>query len=93
MPTRHRPHKKASNQMTEKSSENWQPVILAYGFRAFFLCAGLYAVIGMFGWAGWLGIHGTGGQIVESTTLFPALLWHAHEMLFGYTLAVVAGFL
>ena len=54
------------------------------GFRAFFLGAGLYSVFGMFLW--WLQFSG-----IVSINLTSA--WHAHEMLFGYTFAVIAGFL
>jgi len=55
------------------------------GFRPFFLGASLYGVIAMLLW--WL--HYTG--LVSLVVLTPA--WHAHEMIFGYTLAVIAGFL
>jgi len=57
--------------------------LFALGFRPLYLLAGLYASLGVPLWAaqylGWL----------------PAAhpLWHAHEMLFGYTFAVIAGFL
>jgi len=53
------------------------------GFRPFYLLAGAYAALGIALWvleyAGWL--PGAG------------FLWHAHEMLFGYTFAVITGFL
>ena len=55
------------------------------GFRPFFLGAGIYAIIAMLIW--WLQYSG----IVESAYLTPA--WHAHEMIYGYTFAVIAGFL
>ena len=55
------------------------------GFRPFFLGAGIYGVITMLIW--WLQYSG----LVSSVVLTPA--WHAHEMIFGYTLAVIAGFL
>lgn len=58
------------------------------GFRPFFLAAGLFAALTMALWAGIL--HGLlpppAGQV-------PAPYWHAHEMIYGYALAVVAGFL
>jgi uncharacterized protein involved in response to NO len=57
--------------------------LLALGFRPFYLLAGLYAALGVPLWAlqfsGWL----PGANP----------LWHAHEMLFGYAFAVIAGFL
>jgi uncharacterized protein involved in response to NO len=56
------------------------------GFRPFYLLASVFAALSVPLWAaqfsGWLPapyLHGP--------------LWHGHEMLFGYTLAVVAGFL
>ena len=57
-----------------------------YGFRPFFFLAGLFAVmsVGM-----WLLLY-TGYAQLELVDL-PAR-WHAHEMLFGYTMAAVAGF-
>lgn len=57
------------------------------GFRPFFLGAGVMALILMVLWsASTAGLWLPGGS-----TGTPA--WHGHEMLFGYTAAVVAGFL
>jgi uncharacterized protein involved in response to NO len=57
--------------------------LLALGFRPLYLLAGLYAALSVPLWAaqfaGWL----PGANP----------LWHAHEMLFGYAFAVIAGFL
>ena len=56
------------------------------GFRPFYLLASVFAAlsIGLWGlqFAGWLG-----------RTYLAGPVWHAHEMLFGFTLAVVVGFL
>ena len=60
---------------------------LSYGFRPFFLFAGLYAVIAMAAWMAWFSLA------YAPSTDFPPLLWHAHEMLFGYATAALAGFL
>jgi uncharacterized protein involved in response to NO len=73
---------------TERStSASAAPALLALGFRPFFLAAMLAAVGLMLPWIaryiGWLGFQGYYG----------AVLWHAHEMLFGFTAAVMAGFL
>ena len=61
--------------------------VLALGFRLFYLIAGAYAALSVGVWslqfAGWL----PGAPLVQGP------LWHAHEMLFGYTFAVIAGFL
>lgn len=56
------------------------------GFRVFFFVAGLFAVVSV---GAWLLMYV--GQIDLSLIDAPAR-WHAHEMLFGFTLAVVAGF-
>lgn len=57
--------------------------LFALGFRPFYLLAGSYAALSVPLWAlqyaGWL----PRGN----------LLWHTHEMLFGYVFAVIAGFL
>ena len=63
------------------------PAILAYGFRPFFLAAGVAAALILAVWLAEL----AGGMTVPSA--FPPMVWHAHEMLFGFAAAAVAGFL
>jgi len=63
------------------------PVLLALGFRPFFLAAGLSAVVLL---ALWIIIWS--GRLSPSG-YFGLINWHSHEMLFGYTTAVIAGFL
>ena len=62
------------------------PVILSIGFRPFFLVAGLWSAGSMMIWlaivAGILDLPGD----------LDPVSWHAHEMLFGYVVAVIAGF-
>lgn len=58
-----------------------------YGFRPFFLGAGLAALLLVPWWAA----HLTLG--VPLATDWPYALWHAHEMLFGFVCAAIAGFL
>ena len=57
------------------------------GFRPFFLLAGISAVLLIPLWI----FPYTRGQIEFG--YYTAILWHSHEMLFGYTVAVMAGFL
>jgi uncharacterized protein involved in response to NO len=61
--------------------------LFAYGFRPFFLLAGLYGALAVPLWlgfyTGWIGLEAA----------LPPTLWHGHEMLFGYGAAVLAGFL
>src|SRR5215831_576072 len=63
------------------------PAFLSAGFRPFFLFASVWAAVAVPVWLA-LYVHGYGPQGV-----LPAMLWHAHEMVFGYGLAAVAGFL
>jgi uncharacterized protein involved in response to NO len=61
--------------------------LLSRGFRPFFLGAGLFALVAIAVWpAAFL------GEVILPTA-FSAIEWHAHEMLFGYGAAVIAGFL
>lgn len=63
------------------------PPILHYGFRPFFFLAALHAGLAIPAWLGaYFGGYDVGGP-------FGGMHWHAHEMLFGYLSAVIAGFL
>jgi uncharacterized protein involved in response to NO len=63
------------------------PAILSFGFRPFFSLAGLWAALAMAVWVAMLS-----GRTVLPTGFDP-IGWHAHEFLFGYLGAVMAGFL
>ena len=60
--------------------------LFALGFRPFYLLASVFAALSVPLWAlqfsGWLDRPYLSGPV-----------WHAHEMLFGFTLAVIVGFL
>lgn len=58
------------------------------GFRPFFSAAGIYAVVAMFLW---MLMYGFSFQLPLNSV--SPLTWHAHEMVYGYAMAVVAGFL
>jgi uncharacterized protein involved in response to NO len=58
------------------------------GFRPFFLAGALFSVAAV---ALWLWLYRS-GAVLPMRVLSP-ISWHAHEMIYGYTLAVVAGFL
>lgn len=73
--------------------ESQPAVFFEYGFRPFFLAAGLQAVLAMTGWLAWIGLTAASPGPVETTLRIPVHVWHAHEMIFGYGLAAVAGFL
>lgn len=59
---------------------------LSYAFRPMFLGLGIFALLNMAMWI---------GPLVGAIPIVGAYgpLWHAHEMLFGFALAAVAGFL
>ena len=56
------------------------------GFRPFYLLASIFSAFSVLAWAAQYS-----GFLPRAYLQGP--LWHGHEMLFGYTLAVVAGFL
>ena len=58
------------------------------GFRPFFLGASVFAVLAM---VNWLLVFRFGLHLdLSGLSIFQ---WHAHEMLYGYAMAVIAGFL
>jgi len=61
---------------------------LHLGFRPFFIGASGFAFLAMLMW---LGIYVFGWHIPFH--YFAPMTWHAHEMIFGYSVAVIAGFL
>ena len=62
--------------------------IFNLSFRVFFSGAALFAIITMGLWA----FVFTGHTNIDAQILNP-MYWHGHEMIYGYALAVVAGFL
>lgn len=61
--------------------------LLRLGFRPFYLCAALLAALAVPLWiAMFLGR-------LSLSPAAPPVLWHAHEMLFGFATAVIVGFL
>ena len=62
------------------------PAFLSYGFRPFFLGAAIHAAVAVPLWT-WIYLGGgaPGGP-------FSGSAWHAHEMIFGFLAAVMAGF-
>lgn len=74
-------------QITDLSEEMKIPVLLRLAFRPLFLGASLFSIIAIAFWGLLLSGHG-----IWQTAL-PPVFWHSHEMLFGFTSAVVAGFL
>ena len=63
------------------------PPLLTAGFRPFFLAAAAWATLSMAAWMPMLS-----GEL-ELPSRFDPLSWHIHEMLFGFVMATVGGFL
>ena len=69
---------------TLKASGN---ALFALGFRPFFSVAGISAALLLIIWLGiWSGALGI-------SSYYGPIPWHSHEMLFGYAVAIIAGFL
>jgi uncharacterized protein involved in response to NO len=66
---------------------NTNVAILNLGFRPFFAGAAIFSVLSMLFWMA-VYVFGWHWQ-----TALPATTWHAHEMVYGYGMAVIAGFL
>lgn len=63
------------------------PAILSAGFRPFFLAASIWAALAI---PLWLAVYRSSLAV---PSLLPPLVWHVHEMVFGFAAAAVAGFL
>ena len=61
--------------------------LLRLGFRPFYLGAALFAMLAV---PLWMALYL--GQVALPLAVAP-LLWHAHEMVFGFAVAVIVGFL
>jgi uncharacterized protein involved in response to NO len=70
-----------------QATERDPPAILTLAFRPFFLAASLWSALAL---ALWIVLFIT-GRVLPSR--FDPLNWHIHEMLFGFVLAAIAGFI
>ncbi len=61
--------------------------MFAIGFRPFYLLAAVSAVVAILAWL----LSYTQGYVFG--TYLSGMLWHSHEMVFGFLAAVIAGFL
>lgn len=62
-------------------------VLLNIGFRPFYLLGAVFAVVAMAAWlVVFTGMANLGGYL-------QGVSWHSHEMVFGFTMAVMTGFL
>lgn len=61
--------------------------ILQLGFRPFYSIASIFAIVAVLAWLSvFTGFLSTGDYL-------QGVVWHSHEMLFGFSAAVIAGFL
>ncbi|BCZ84980.1 hypothetical protein PTKU64_86550 [Paraburkholderia terrae] len=63
--------------------------MLRLGFRPFYLGGALFGVIAIALWL--IGLRGH--LMADSSPAMNGVLWHAHEMIFGFVAAIVVGFL
>ena len=73
--------------ITDNAALDKIPAIFQLGFRIFFLSGSLFAVISLFLW---------GSQLFHVVAIRPfggSYWWHSHEMVFGFSTAIIAGFL
>lgn len=61
--------------------------VLALGFRPFYLVAALLALTQV---PLWLAVY---SGMLSIAPVMPPMLWHGHEMVFGFSAAVIVGFL
>ena len=71
----------------ERIRRSRQPAVLTYAFRPMFLAAATWAIVAI---AIWLAIL---FGYLRLPTRFDPVAWHIHEMLFGFVMATIAGFL
>ena len=72
----------------ESPDQNWGATLFSCGFRPFFLLGPLYGILILFYWAGFLS-----AKFPAPPSSMDALLWHKHEMFFGFVGAILGGFL
>ena len=71
--------------LNEKTTSS-RSIILQEGWRVFFMAAGIYAVVALGVWLVW-------ASGLADLPFAPApIAWHAHEMVFGFAFAAIAGF-
>lgn len=72
-----------------EEQQDYRISLLHLGFRPFFLLGSLFAVISVLIW--FLQYHFN--LLLPQISNLPAVFWHGHEMIYGYGIAIIAGFL
>ena len=73
-------------QITDLNKEQQITPLLRLGFRPFFLSGALFSVIAISLWV--MIFHGA----LNFMPLGGGYWWHIHEMIFGFSSAIIAGF-
>lgn len=74
--------------MPEQSKSLFEHPFLGRGFRPFFLLGAIYSALNLLIWAGFYA-----GVATPPDIFFDPIAWHAHEMIYGFAMAIIAGFL
>lgn len=75
-------------QVKSSTTEPEGLALFSLGFRPFFLVAAIFSVVSIFKW---LLIYKF--QLLVPSGAITISQWHSHEMIYGYSMAVIAGFL
>ena len=74
-------------QITDNATEQQILPLFRLGFRPFFLVGSIFSILSLLLW----GLLLTAKISLNSP--IPSTQWHAHEMLFGFSGAIILGFL
>jgi uncharacterized protein involved in response to NO len=73
--------------MAKQFIQDKKIAVFALGFRPFYLLASFWAIFTIFEWL--LELQNIG---IRSLDGMPGMIWHAHEMIFGFAATVITGF-
>lgn len=74
--------------MPGQSKNLFNHPFLGRGFRPFFLLGAIYSALNLLVWGGFYM-----GHVVPPDIFFDPISWHAHEMIYGFAMAIISGFL
>ncbi len=82
----------AASQLSYRSDLKFSfKALFSLGFRPFFLLGSLFAVALMLGWI--FQLRGVPLPFASNHNYYPGVLWHSHELIFGFATAIISGFL
>jgi uncharacterized protein involved in response to NO len=76
-----------SHASLETAPRPWKMPLLTAGFRPLFLAAGIWSVVALVVWMATL------SGVFALPSRFDPLTWHIHEMMYGFVMAAIGGFL